>query len=222
MQNNPAFKHYQPILVTVLPIIIGMVVLWPRIVSFVQPEDPYNQQNTTDDMSGLGLLSEPPLIQPTATPIPTVVPTVVVYISGAVHMPDTYQLPATARVKDLVAAAGGLTKEADPDHINLAAHIVDADHVYVPRQGEVTDVCSNTPTLKGPSESSSIGDLINLNTASATELETINGVGQTTAQRIIEHRTTNGPFDSIESLQDVDGIGPSKFKQIEPFVTINP
>lgn len=221
MQNIPVPTRYQPILI-VVSLIIGIALfLWAQL-SIVQTTDPYNQQHIIDGISGPGLLSEQSLAQPTPTPVPTIVPTVIVYISGAVHMPDTYQLPATARVKDLVVAAGGLTKEADPDHINLAAHIVDADQVYVPRQGEITDVCSTESTLKKQPENASNNTLINLNTASATELETINGVGKTTAQRIIEHRTSNGPFESVENLQDVDGIGPSKFKQIEPFVTINP
>ena len=220
MQNIPSFKRYQPIFIALLPI-IGIALFLGSRLSVTQPGDQYNQQHIINGMSDSGLLSEQPLAQPTPTPVPTTVPTVIVYISGAVHMPDTYQLPATARVKDLVVAAGGLTKEADPDRINLAAHIVDADHVYVPRQGEETDVCSSAPTLK-QSESSSTDALVNLNTAGATELETINGVGKTTAQRIVEHRTNNGPFESVENLQDVDGIGPAKFKQIEPFVTINP
>ncbi|MEM8534023.1 MAG: ComEA family DNA-binding protein [Chloroflexota bacterium] len=221
MQNIPVPKRYQPMLIIILPIIGVALFLWPR-VSTIQSENSYHQQSTINGIDGPDIFSEQSLIQPTPTPVPTTVPMVIVYISGAVHMPDTYQLPATARVKDLVVAAGGLTKEADPDHINLAAHIVDADHVYVPHQGEVTNTYSNESTLKEQSESSSTNSLINLNTANTTELETINGVGKTTAQRIVEYRTNNGPFESVENLQDVDGIGPSKFKQIEPFVTIEP
>ena len=141
---------------------------------------------------------------------------VVVYISGAVRAPEVYQLPAAARMKDLVLAAGGLAPDADVERINLAEPLKDGSHVHVPRQGEATTdnaAASDTPEQNG---------LIDLNTATAAELDGLPGIGQALAQRIVEYRSANGPFKSVDDLQNVKGIGAALFAKIASLITVGP
>jgi competence protein ComEA len=153
---------------------------------------------------------------PRSTDTPSRSSTVIVYISGAVGAPDVYELPLDARVKDLVLAAGGLTADADPEQINLAERLKDSDHVHVPHQGETpaADVA-----VGGTADVAESGSL-DLNTASASDLDGLPGIGQSFADRIIEYRTTNGPFTSVEDLQKVKGIGAALFAKIAPLVSV--
>ncbi len=144
--------------------------------------------------------------------------TMVVYVTGAVRAPDVYTLPAEARVKDLVMAAGGLTVDADSEHINLAEHLKDAEHVHVPRQGEaITPVAADAPHGTNVATETGVEDKpININTASVAELDTLPGIGPAFAQRIVDYRMANGPFASINDLTNVKGIGPTLLEQIAP------
>ena len=155
---------------------------------------------------------------PLSTDTPSLPSTVIVYISGAVSAPDVYELPIDARIKDLVLAAGGLTADADPERINLAERLKDSEHIHVPRQGESPGdgavVADTTSVAQGGS--------LDLNTASASDLDSLPGIGQSFADRIIEYRTTNGPFTSVEDLQKVKGIGAALFAKIAPLVKVGP
>jgi competence protein ComEA len=153
-----------------------------------------------------------------ATDTPGPPSTVIVYISGAVGRPDVYELPSDARIKDLVLAAGGLAADADADRINLAERLKDSDHIHVPRQGEAP----NDSAVLADTTSVGSGGLLNLNTASASDLDNLPGIGQSFAQRIIEYRTTNGPFTSVDDLQKVKGIGAALFAKIAPLVSVGP
>jgi competence protein ComEA len=143
----------------------------------------------------------------------------IVYISGAVQHPDVYRLPAEARVKDVVLAAGGLTEDAAVDRINLAEHITDAQHIHIPRQDEPDAETGSAG--EGATERSADAPL-NINTASAADLDGLKGIGPSIAQRIVEYRTANGPFQSVEDLQQVKGIGPALFADIAPLITVGP
>ncbi len=136
----------------------------------------------------------------------------VVYVSGAVAAPDVYRLPAGARVIDALQAAGGLTEVADISALNLAAPVRDGEQVRVARMGE---------TIALP-ETESASSLINLNRASAAELEELPGIGATLAARIVARRESQGPYRSVEELREVSGIGEKLFTQIAPLVTIEP
>jgi competence protein ComEA len=151
-----------------------------------------------------------------STPIPA---DVIVYISGAVQQPDVYQVPAVARVKDVVLAAGGLAEDAAVDEINLADRVADGQHIHIRRQGETLP--SQSSTSGDTAESSQDGPL-NLNTASAADLDDLQGIGPSIAERIIEYRTTNGPFQAVEDLQKVKGVGPALFAKLMPLVTVGP
>lgn len=143
---------------------------------------------------------------------------IVVYVSGAVLAPDVYQLPPGARLKDLVVAAGGLSPDAAPELINLAGRLSDGQHVHVPRQGE-TPATAEPAVAAGASESS---DLIDINSASAAELDELDGIGQAIAERIIEYRSANGPFKAPEDLRNVKGIGPALFDKLADQITVGP
>jgi competence protein ComEA len=155
---------------------------------------------------------------PQATDTPSLPITVVVYISGAVNAPDVYELPNDARIKDLVLAAGGLTAEADPERINLAERLKDSEHIHVPRQGEAP----NDDTGAADAADAAQSGPLDLNTASASDLDSLPGIGQSFADRIIEYRTTNGPFTSVEDLQKIKGIGTALFAKIAPLVSVGP
>jgi competence protein ComEA len=155
---------------------------------------------------------------PRSTDTPSLPSTVIVYISGAVVVPDVYELPSDARIKDLVLAAGGLNADADPERINLAERLKDSEHVHVPRRGESPDDGAATAGTAGVAQ----GGSLDLNTASASDLDSLPGIGQSFADRIIEYRTTNGPFTSVEDLQKVKGIGAALFAKIAPLVSVGP
>ncbi len=166
------------------------------------------------------LRAEPsPIILETAPPSPSPQATSTpgplrVYVSGAVKQPDVYTLAPGSIVKDALLAAGGPTGEADLDRINLALPVADGQHVYVPRLGE------ENPPVEPPSEPPASGDKVNLNTADLATLETLPGIGPTIAQRIVDYRQAHGPFERIEDVMEVSGIGPATFEKIRDLVTI--
>lgn len=155
---------------------------------------------------------------PTPTPKPTSTPRpLLVYVSGAVANPDVYTLPPETIVKDAIKAAGGPTKEADLNRINLAQRVHDEEHIYVPKVGE-----EKPPITPQPTPQAQAGGKININTATVEELETLPGIGPTYAQRIIEYRQEKGPFKSIEEIKNVQGIGEATFEKFKDMITVRP
>ena len=144
----------------------------------------------------------------TATPQP-----LRVYVSGAVQQPDVYALSPGSIVKDAVLAAGGPAGDADLDRINLASPLADGQQIYVPRLGE-----EDVP-VQPPSRLPASAGLVNINTADAAALETLPGIGPALAQRILDFRQASGPFEQIEDLMEVSGIGPGIFDQIRELIT---
>ncbi len=154
------------------------------------------------------------------TATPTKVAFIVAYVSGAVRAPDVYRLPVGARVKDLVLAAGGLSDDADIERINLAAPIADGQHVRVPWIGDGTAVAESTPDESRAGADS--GGLLDLNRATAAELDALPGIGKVLAGRIVEWREQEGPFQSVDDLGKVEGIGPALLAKLAPLVTVAP
>ena len=155
--------------------------------------------------------------RPTAEP-PTPTPaTINVYVTGAVKNPDVYALPLNSIVKEAVLAAGGATEDADLDRINLAAKLVDQMQIYVPRKGE-----GQLPVPPDGSAPNTADDKININTASVEELDKLPGIGPSLAGAIIDYRTKNGPFQQIEEINDVKGIGDALFEKIKDQITVGP
>lgn len=147
-------------------------------------------------------------------PASTVAPTgdrIVVDISGAVVEPGVYDLPANSRVRDAVLVAGGLTDEADRARINMAAKISDGQKIYVFAVGENT----GTTSIKGITSTTG-SDLININTASESELDKLPGVGPVTAQKIIAAR----PYSAPEDLKTKKVVSNSVFEKIREMITV--
>jgi len=126
-----------------------------------------------------------------------------VYVSGEVVRPGVYRLESDHRVADALNEAGGPTADANLDRINLALRLNDEDQVHVPAVGSSN---SETVGLTGASPSSTSGKL-DLNAATVEELETLPGIGSVRAEAIVEHRTNHGPFEHIDDLVEVTGIG---------------
>lgn len=143
---------------------------------------------------------------------------ITIYIVGAVQVPGVYALPATARVHDAVARAGGLSPEADSLRVNLAQPIADGEQIVVPYLGETTAALAQADTQTEGSPA--MGGLLNLNTASASELEELPKIGETLAARIVEHREANGPFADIEALRAVKGVSSGMLSAIAPLVVV--
>lgn len=154
----------------------------------------------------------------TLRPVPTDTP-IVVHITGAVPRPGVYALPEGARIQDGVSAAGGFLAEADKTNINLAQLLEDGEKLDIPY------IEGASPVIATPVEQviTTTTELININTASVTELDSLPGIGPTLAQRIIDYRTQNGPFRTIEDITNVVGlgnVGGPTFERIKDLITV--
>ena len=169
-------------------------------------------------------IDSPPTTVPTSTPQPTPAP-VRVYITGAVLNSDVYFLPQGSIVKDAVMVAGGFTPDADRERINQALELKDQQQIHVPRLGEEN---APPPVQDGPSHDRGgtndfapvAGELINLNTASLEELDSLSGIGPAIAGRIIDYRENHGGFKTVEEITQVSGIGPPTLAKIRAMVTV--
>ncbi|HJR80528.1 MAG TPA: ComEA family DNA-binding protein [Anaerolineales bacterium] len=150
-------------------------------------------------------------------PAPTERP-LIVHITGAVPRPGVYALPDGSRVQDAIAAAGGFLAEAQKTDINLAALVIDGEKLDIP----FIEGASPVLPTPGPTVVAATTELININTASQAELETLPGIGPTTAQMIISYREENGDFVSIEEIINVSGIGPGLYDRIKDLITVGP
>ncbi len=145
---------------------------------------------------------------------------VVVHVTGTVQKPDVYKLEIGARVMDAIQAAGGATEQADLQQLNLAKKVVDGEQIYVPDKSAMPPpFATTTPTSAAASRLHSSAK-INLNIATAKELEELPGIGPVMAQRIIEYRTTHGPFYSISEIQEIKGIGVKTFEKIKGQIVV--
>jgi competence protein ComEA len=145
---------------------------------------------------------------PSGTPI-------IVDVTGWVHDPGVYEFVTGDRVIDALERAGGAKSGADLSVINLAAPLADGTQVVVSKEGAGGAVGATGSTGGGAE-----GSIININTASATEFETLSGIGEVLAAAIVDYRTENGPFTSVDELEDVSGIGPSTLEEIRDRVTV--
>ena len=228
IRHQIAFVGPQRILLGSLSVCAVSIALW----LLVRPSDP-PIESSVPRASG----ADVSIVAPIATSAPS---TVMVHVMGAVRRPGVFQLPSSARVIDAVSAAGGPIASADLERINLAQRIIDTEQVFVPSRqqrtshitvaprhrttsttsvvtvpGAVPPTIAGATTIPGPQTST-----INLNSATATQLDTLPGVGPSTAKAIISFRTKNGGFKKVADLLNVPGIGQAKFEAIRELVSV--
>ena len=176
-------------LVLATAVLIGAVALWS---SRPQPV-------------AITILPPQPTDTPTASPTPA---PITVYVTGAVAQPESVvSLPVGSRVRDALDAAGGATANADLTAVNLASRLRDGDQVHVPEAGETTALATaNSPAT------------LDINTATAEEMESLPEVGPSLAATILAYRVANGPFASLEDLDAVEGIGPRLLETLAPLI----
>ena len=178
------------------------------------------------------IVIQPPA--PTALPAPTATPGPLrVFVNGAVASPAVYELAPDAILQQAIEQAGGFTAEADTAVVNLALLLQDGMQIYVPTLDETAEQVQaiiSTPSVRtegieldlaDDTAVTTSGGIVNINTADVAQLDTLPGIGPSTAEKIVEYRNSNGPFATIDEIMSVSGIGPAKFEQIQSFITVD-
>lgn len=157
--------------------------------------------------------ADPAVTAVAAAPVSSPTTTIVVSVMGRVKRPGLVRLPQGSRVADAIEAAGGVEPGTDLGYLNLARKVVD---------GEMLAIGVSPPPVPpgGGGGPPAGGGLVNLNSATVAELDTLPGVGPVLAQRIIDHRNRNGGFRSVEELRKVEGVGDARFEQLKDLVTV--
>lgn len=168
---------------------------------------------------------------------------IVVHITGSIANEGILELDENSRISDAIEKAGGLIEGADVSQINLAFVLSDGMKIYIPNVNDkeeqnknedktgtyitkesgvstIIDISSPNSNINVNTQTSSGGTKVNINTADITKLCTLPGIGDSTAQKIIDYRNENGKFNSIEDIKNVKGIGDSKFEKIKDFIVI--
>ena len=133
-------------------------------------------------------------------------------VAGAVRRPGLYKLPSGSRVQDAIVAAGGATRKAQLDAVNLAAPVADGEQIVVPGSGAGGAAAASSPAGSSPSAP------LDLNSATLEQLEALPGIGPVTAQKILDYRQQHGAFHAVAELEGVPGIGPAHLAQLKGLV----
>lgn len=153
--------------------------------------------------------------------------TILVHITGAVQKNGVVEVKENARINDVVEAAGGITEEADLSEVNLAYIITDGQKIYIPKKEDKINNTNNIITenpganiIKEETNTEQKNNMVNINKAGLEELMSLQGIGESTAWKIIEYRALNGKYKNIEDIKNVSGVGEAKFNAIKNFITI--
>ena len=147
---------------------------------------------------------------------------IIIHITGEVENEGIVKIDKNSRLADVIEEAGGTTKDADLSKINLAYEVKDGQKIYIPNvEEELEEEYITDDAGEGVLPEENIkSERVNINTAKQTELETLSGIGPSTALKIIDYRNENGEFKSIEDLKNVPGIGDSKFEAIKEDISV--
>jgi competence protein ComEA len=195
----------------------------PLVLSSVAPD------GGTSVTSGSAAGSSGPAASSSASPAAEAV----VYVCGAVRSPGVVRLPKGSRVADALELAGGATARAELAAVNLAALVADGQQILVPERAALGASSSGAVGLAPAAGAAAGGSAagagagaavtggpVNINTASLEQLDTLQGIGPSTAQKIIDYRTANGPFATIDDLKNVSSIGDAKFAAVKDSITV--
>jgi competence protein ComEA len=185
-------------------------------VAWVRTSVPRDAPDASADASADGNLT----VGTVATTTTAVIGSAVVHVVGAVRAPGVVELPVGARVEDAVAAAGGAADDADLQRLNLAAPVVDGSRIAVPRVGEPLPPAPDGGAGVSADASADTSGPLDLNTATADELDELPGIGPTLADAILRERERMGGFRSVEDLKRVRGIGDARFADLKDLVTV--
>lgn len=200
-----------------LPAVAGL--LMATFLIFSQPAKS-DQTGLTDFSQTAQTSSSSDLVEEISTEASEESSQLVVDVKGAVAKTGLYTLEVGSRVNDAVEAAGGLTSQADPKSVNLAQKLSDEAVVYVASKEENISVVASTTASSAMSPEEKSTSLVNLNTATEADLQTISGIGAKRAADIIAYREANGGFKSVDDLNNVSGIGDKTMESIRPYVTV--
>jgi len=177
----------------------------------------------TKDSSSDFILTNDLYISSTPANVIEEISQIIVHVAGEVINPGLVTLAENSRIDNAISAAGGVTELADVSKINLAYALQDGQKIYIPSIYDEEELVyievSAGDNIVIPTESPQ-SNLINLNTATQAELQTLPGVGESTAKKIIDYRTKNGKFKQIEDIMNVSGIGEAKFNAIKDNICI--
>lgn len=147
---------------------------------------------------------------------------ITIFISGEVKEPGVVTIESDKRLSDAVNLLGGFTDKADLNKVNLAIKIEDEKHYIIPKLGEsLKELNTQEDIISDNSIIQTESNKVNINTATLNELDTLPGIGEATASKIINHRNEKGKFNSIEELKNVNGIGDKKYENIKDMISVN-
>ncbi|MGD6898980.1 helix-hairpin-helix domain-containing protein [Bacillus infantis] len=178
----------------------------------VDPLESLQMQEELESLPGLGEEEEGEKEKEAAPPV------IKVDVKGSVRKPGLYEAADGERVADLIQKAGGLTEKADETRINFAQRVGDEMVIYVPEEGE--ELSGATEPAQAISAASGEGGMVNINSAGSEELQDIPGIGPSKAAAIIEYRETEGPFQSLEDLMQISGIGEKTFEKLKTYIKL--
>ncbi|GEQ49343.1 helix-hairpin-helix domain-containing protein [Tetragenococcus koreensis] len=193
----------------ILPLIIGIFILIVAIVFYFtqtnkeqtaweESDEPFQQMTTTNEEQ----------TEETGK--------IMVDIKGEVNKPGVYELTGDARVKEVILEAGGFTKSAEEKQLNLAEKLSDQQMIYVPNKTEAEEM----EVAGEVQEESQTEEMIDINAADLTELQELSGIGPAKAQDIIDYREENGPFETVDELNEVSGFGEKTVEKLRESIKI--
>lgn len=201
----PAWKLVVGVVAVAVGLVAAALVVPTRVASGPPPELSIPKVGSDGDPSAATTTTAPPTL---------------VHVAGAVAHPGVYEVVAGARVKDVLDAAGGPSADADLDRLNLAAAVADGQQIYVLRKGEAGPPAASGPGGAGGAGGAGATAVVDLNTATAEQLDELPGIGPSTAEAIIAFREEHGRFRSVDQLLEVRGIGEAKLAAIRKRVKV--
>lgn len=209
----------------IVGILIAILAIGIGIYGFITMQDKENSIDINDILE----MNNTQQIEQTNTQQEKEEEKIVIHITGEVNKKGIVTLSKGARIADAIKAAGGTTKQADLDEINLAYVLEDGQKLYIPNKKDkekneektyITSESGNNVVIQENTGTKGVNKKVNINEATQSELETLPGIGPSIASRIIEYRQQNGKFNTIEELQNVKGIGDAKFANIKEYVIV--